>query len=261
MDFTSINEISKSYLGSFYSQNIMAGKTNPVSFQAVLDVNMGEQGLEDIFSTTFPTNDVSVKVGNCDIASEIWKRQDFPVWRYFQDDVSADNLNNWKPTGAEPTEAEPYIQQELSKIDFGKIVVMLPENLQKKMEADPEYAQEIAEKLQKWKTDYDREDNAIAVSQGDDPILYQMTKRYCIQLDEDGNVKDYAVISGGIDTKKSDDTNRTDNEAPRKTVAKTVKPKPIQGEVANAITGFVEVDYTNIAPYLVTFNKNKERQN
>ena len=112
--------------------------------------------------------------------------------------------------------------------------------------------------MQKWKTDYDREDNAIAVSQGDDPILYQMTKRYCIQLDEDGNVKDYAVISGGIDTKKSDDTNRTDNEAPRKTVVKTVKTKSIQREVANTITRFEEVDYTNLAPYLVTFYKNKE---
>lgn len=42
MDFTSINEISKSYLGNFYSQNIVAGKNNPVSFQAVLDVNMGD---------------------------------------------------------------------------------------------------------------------------------------------------------------------------------------------------------------------------
>ena len=41
MDFTSINEISKSYLGNFYCQNIVAGKNNPVSFQAVLDVNMG----------------------------------------------------------------------------------------------------------------------------------------------------------------------------------------------------------------------------
>lgn len=43
MDFTSISEISKSYFGSFYSQNIVAEKNNPVSFQAVLGVNMGEQ--------------------------------------------------------------------------------------------------------------------------------------------------------------------------------------------------------------------------
>lgn len=52
MDFTSINEISKSYLGSFYCQNIVAGKNNPVSFQAVLDVNMG--GLEDRLKVQYP---------------------------------------------------------------------------------------------------------------------------------------------------------------------------------------------------------------
>ena len=52
MDFTSINEISKSDLGSFYCQNIVAGKNNPVSFQAVLDVNMG--GLEDRLKAQYP---------------------------------------------------------------------------------------------------------------------------------------------------------------------------------------------------------------
>lgn len=211
-----------------------------------------------MFSAAFPKNDVSVKAGNCNIANEIWERKDFPVWRYFQDNVNADSLNNWKPTGAEPTGAESYIQQELRKIGFGKIVVILPESLQKKMEANPKYAQEIAKKLQKWKVDYDRMDNAVAASYGDDPILYQMTKSYCIQLDEDGNVKNYTVVSGGIDTKKSDDTNKTYNEAPQKTVVKAVKPKTIQGEVVNTITRFEEVDFTNIAPYLVNFYKNKE---
>lgn len=240
--------------------NTIVDKGNCPSFSQVFSEIRGTNQIsaKDMFSAAFPANDVSVKAGNCDIANEIWERKDFPVWRYFQDDVSADSLNNWKPTGAEPTGAESYIQQELKKIGFGEMVVMLPESLQKKMEADPEYAQEIAEKLQKWKTDYDRMDNAVAASYGDDPILYQMTKSYCIQLDEDGNVKNYTVVSGGIDTQKSDDTNRTDNEAPRKTVVKTVKPKSAQEKVANTITRFEEIDYTNIAPYLVTFYKNKE---
>lgn len=240
--------------------NTIVDKGNCLSFSQVFSEIRGTNQIsaKDMFSVAFPTNDVSVKAGNCDIANEIWERKDFPVWQYFQDNVSADSLNNWKPTGTEPTGAESYIQQELKKIGFGEMVVMLPESLQKKMEADPKYAQEIAEKLQKWKTDYDRMDNAVAASYGDDPILYQMTKSYCIQLDEDGNVKNYTVVSGGIDTKKSDDTNRTDNEAPRKTVVKTVKPKSVQEKVANTITRFEEVDYTNIAPYLVTFYKNKE---
>ena len=240
--------------------NTIVDKGNCPSFSQIFsEIRESNQiSAKDMFSNAFPTKDVSVKAGNCDIASKIWERKDFPVWQYFQDDVGADSLNNWKPTGAEPTGAESYIQQELKKIGFGEMVVMLPESLQKKMEADPEYAQKIAEKLQKWKADYDRMDNAVAASYGDDPILYQMTKSYCIQLDEDGNVKNYTVVGGGIDTQKSDDTNKTDNKVPRKTVVRTVKPKSVQEKVANTIARFEEVDYTNLAPYLVTFYKNKE---
>jgi len=240
--------------------NTIADKGNCPSFLQILSEirETNPISAKDMFSVAFPTNDVSVKAGNCDIASKIWERKDFPVWKYFQDDVSADSLNNWKPTGAEPTGAESYIQQELKKIGFGEMVVMLPESLQKKMEADPEYTQKIAEKLQKWKTDYDRMDNAVAASYGDDPILYQMTKSYCIQLDENGNVKNYTVVSGGIDTKKSDDTNKTYNKMPQRTVVKKIKQKSIQGETANTITRFEEIDYTNIAPYLVDFYKKRE---
>ena len=240
--------------------NTIVDKGNSLSFPQIFSEIRGTNQISanDMFSAAFPTNDVSVKVGNCDISSKIWERKDFPVWQYFQDNVIADSLNNWKPAGAEPTGAESYIQQELKKIGFGEMTVILPESLQKKMEADPEYAQKIVEKLQKWKTDYDRMDNAVAASYGDDPALYQMTKSYCIQLDEDGNVKNYTVVSGGIDTKKSDDTIRTDSKVPRKTVVKIVKPKSVKGETANIITRFEEIDYTNIAPYLATFYKNKE---
>lgn len=240
--------------------NIILNKGNDLSFPQIFSEIRGTNQIstKDMFSSAFPANDVSVKVGNCDISSEVWERKDFPVWQYFQDNVSADSLNNWRPAGAEPTGAESYIQQELKKIGFGKITVILPERLQKKMEADPEYAQKIVEKLQKWKTDYDRMDNAVAASYGDDPVLYQMTKSYCIQLDEEGNVKNYAVVSGGIDTKKSDDTNKAYNETTQKTVVKTVKPKSIQEGAANTITKFEEVDYTNITPYLVYLKKNKE---
>ena len=97
----------------------------------------------------FPVNAVDVKAGNCNVSSKMWERMDFPVWQYFHKNVNADRLNDWKPTGVEPIGAEPYIQQELNKIGFGEMVVLMPESLQKKMEADPAYAQEIMKKVQK----------------------------------------------------------------------------------------------------------------
>ena len=257
MDIKSLGILSSSATQG--NINTIVDKANSSSFSRIFsEVRETDQiSAKTMFSSAFPVYDVSVKVGNCNIASDIWERKDFPVWQYFQDNVSADSLNNWKQTGAEPTGAEPYIQQELSKISFGKIVVMLPESLQQKMEADPEYAQEIADKLQKWKVEYDRTDNALAASYGYDPIENQMSKRYCIQLDEDGNVKNYTVIGGGIGTKKSDDTNKTHNEVPHKTVVKTVQQKNSQREIVNGIAGWAEEDYTNIAPNLVTFYKKR----
>lgn len=245
--------------------NSIVGKGNRPSFSQIFSAIRGTDqiSVEDMFSAAFPANDVSIKVGNCDVADEIWERKDFPFWQYFRDDVSADSLNNWKPAGAAPTGAEPYIQRELSKVAFGKMVVIIPESLQKKMEADAEYAQKIVGKLQRWKTNYDRMDNAVAFSYGDDPMLFQITKRYCIQLDEDGNIKQNVCIGGGMDTKRSDDTNSfLYNEAVRRIVLNTVKPKYIQGGIAdaitaNAITGFEEVDYTSIAPFLAAFMKRK----
>ena len=212
-----------------------------------------------MFSNAFPANDVTVKAGNCKVSDGTWKRKDFPVWQYFQKNVSADGLNNWKPTGAEPTGAEPYIQQELSKIGFGGMVVLMPESLQKKIEADPAYAQEIMEKVQTWKADYDRIDNALVASYGDDPVLYQMTKSYCLQLDEDGNVENYAVISGGMDTKRSDDTKKTDEELPQKTISKTGKKNTIWRETNDFITGMGEADYTTMMPYLVGISQSERR--
>lgn len=224
--------------------------------QVFLEISGKGISVNDMFSDAFPVNAVDVKAGNCNVSSEMWERMDFPVWQYFHKNVNADRLNDWKPTGVEPTGAEPYIQQELNKIGFGEMVVLMPESLQKKMEADPAYAQEIMKKVQKWKTDYDRMDNAIAASYGDDPVLYQMTKSYCIQLDEDGNVGDYTVISGGMDTKRSDETNEMDEEIPKRIVSKTVKQSMVQRVTKDFITGVQEVDYTMVAPYLAAYYKN-----
>ncbi len=79
------------------------------------------------------------------------------------------------------------------------MVILMPESFQRKMEADPEFAEEVLKKVQTWKADYDREDNAIAASLGYNPELNQLSKSYCIQLDEDGNVGDYTVTGGGLD--------------------------------------------------------------
>ena len=90
-----------------------------------------------------------------------------------------------------------------SKLNYGQMVVNIPDELRDKMEADPQYAWEIVEKVQKYKADYDRRDNALAAAYGYNQTLHQMSKRYCFSLDEAGNVKNCRVTGGMLDAKNT----------------------------------------------------------
>ena len=180
---------------------------NNVSFGDILAAVQNEDTVspQDMFSAAFSDYNVKVKSGNCSVPSSYWDRKDFPAWKLFQDDTSADCLNRWRPQGTPPTGAEPAIQSALSQIDYGQMAVIIPDELREKMEADPKYAWEIAEKVQKYKEDYDRKDNALAVTYGYNSTLHQMSKRYCFSLDEKGDVETCWVVSGGMNTQQSDD--------------------------------------------------------
>ena len=149
------------------------------------------------FADAFIRYDVTTHVGKADITDSNWQRNDFPIWKYFEKGASADCLNGWKPSGPNPPQSDSRVQRGLSSIGPGKMSVIIPDALQKKMDADPEYAKEIMRKVQKWKTDYDNWDNATALSLGMNVAEHQASKNYLINLDEDGNVKQYAVSGGG----------------------------------------------------------------
>lgn len=97
----------------------------------------------------------------------------------------------------------------LSQIGYGQMAVIIPDELRKRMEADPQYAWEIAEKVQKYKGDYDRKDNALAATYGYNSTLHQMSKGYYFKLDEEGDVKICRVTGGVLDTQKSSEVNGT----------------------------------------------------
>lgn len=149
------------------------------------------------FKDCFPDMQVITKTGDCNVSSGIWCRTDFPFWEYFKRGTTADALNNWQPSGPQPSMLDPKIQRNLSGIGAGKISILIPEKLQAKMDADPAYAQEIYRKVAEWKEDYDAWDNATAASLGMNVAEHQLSKSYCVQLDEDGNVGNFTVVSMG----------------------------------------------------------------
>lgn len=141
------------------------------------------------FADAFSQYDVITHVGNANISSSNWQRNDFPFWKYFRKDTSADALNDWKPVGANPPQTRGDLQRNYSSIGPGRIAVLVPESLQQKMDADPAYARQIIAKLQEWKEDYDRWDNTVAASYGYNVSEHQAGKSYVFDLDENGDVR------------------------------------------------------------------------
>ena len=247
----------------YANTNISRHIGNNVSFGDILAAvqNKDTVSAQDMFSVAFSDYNVKVKSGDCSVSSSCWERKDFPAWKYFQDDTEADCLNTWKPRGAQPTGAEASIQSALSKIGYGQMAVIIPDELREKMEADPKYAWEIAEKVQKYKEDYDRMDNALAVSYGDNPSLYQMTKRYCFSLDEKGDVETCWVVGGGMNTKqstevqgknltKSKNNQQTQQIQRRFTTTSKRRSSSVQASSNDALSLLsMYTNYLNAAPY------------
>lgn len=173
----------------------MAGSTDYISTisKAYSTGKVGATNFED----AFPQYDVITHVGNADISSGRWQRNDFPFWKYFDKDTSADSLNDWRPVEENPPQTRGDLQRNYSSVGSGRIAILVPERLQQKMDADPAYARQIMAKLQEWKEDYDRWDNTAAASYGYNVAEYQAEKSYVFDLDENGDVRNCTVTGGG----------------------------------------------------------------
>lgn len=242
------------------SEGKVAGSTDISSFSEILsDACRSGADVSEMFKTAFPDNSVQIKVGNCDVAWKEWDRNDFPVWKYFEKDTSADCLNNWRGIGKNPPQWDSKVQQGLSKIDYGEMVIIIPEKLQKKMESDPQFAEEVLKKIQKWKENYDIADNAIAASYGNDPELNQLSKSYCIQLDENGNVGYHIVCGGGLDDNSSVEKEIKILSDDKVITIKKGKKESIDKSAENNIINVDQsIDFDIIAPYYVDLPMKKK---
>ena len=168
------------------STNIKGNIGSNVSFGDILEAvqNKDTVSAQDMFSVAFSDYSVKVKSGDRSVSSS-------------------------------------NIQSALSKIGYGQMAVIIPDELREKMEADPKYAWEIVEKVQKYKEDYDKRDNTLAATYGYNSTLHQMSKSYCISLDEKGDVKTCWVTGGGLDSQKS-------SEVQGKNISKTQNSQQVQ---------------------------------
>lgn len=195
MDFASLSKISEYYLGSIYCQNIMTGRTDQTSFQAVLDANMKGQRLEDILKAGYPGLKYHV-MDTSKINSSLWQRNDYPFEMFFKDDLDEAALD-WKPTSREPSMLDAGVQARLNAAR-GKYAIVVPPALQEKLENNPELSQSIIEKIS-------------TLIKEQDSVPSSMDS-FTITLDNDGNISNYRLSCGGGDIMMPSQIGRRKNE-------------------------------------------------
>ena len=66
----------------------------------------------------------------------------------------ANDLNAQNITGFRTISADSALQQELNKLGYGNMMILIPEEYQKQAEENTENAQKIGETFKKWKANY-----------------------------------------------------------------------------------------------------------
>lgn len=142
-----------------------------------------------------------------DCSSSNWIRNDFPHYKLFQSNVSAAEIENWQPSGEEPTQANSPACHALSRVAPGSVAVVIHPTVQAKMEEDPEYAREIFERIEAWFAFDEVRNAAIAAGHGDSGS--GITKR-AIAIGEDGLITNaMAAGEGRLTFSSSGGTGRT----------------------------------------------------
>lgn len=174
----------------YYEAELQVKGVSPIDYSQVVK-NAGS------FSDVFPDYQVITKVGTGNVQQGLWERNDFPFDKYFNNSTAVDELNHWRPTGKNPKMSDPVSQRRMQAVGPMKISIVIPEKLQEKMDADPEYARKIYAKVAKWKADYDRWNRAAAASLGaraQEIVAKPWEISYCLVLDEEGEVKQSCVF-------------------------------------------------------------------
>ena len=197
-----------------YTENKTSGREQVNSFSGVLksksaasvDAAKTEEtagtekvSLESMLKAKYPN--LVYNVG--DATSSAWRtRNDYPFEALFQESKkSVEQIENWSPTGANPK------NQRYIPIAPGSKAVMIHPKAQERMENDPEFAQEVMERIESWWA-YDIARNE-AISPGCTVGMSQ-----AIAIGEDGEIANVLACGGGdsisMNKNKNDDEDQYD---------------------------------------------------
>lgn len=176
--------------------------TDPVSAWGHTDEVPGAN-LEELLRAVHPQ--LTYHVMDC--SSKNWIRNDFPHYKLFQQNVNKYEIEHWQPTGDEPTQANSPACHKLSQVAPGSVAVVIHPAVQEKMDADPEYAREIFNRIEAWFAFDDARNCAIRAAHGD---TGSGIDQRAIAIGEDGMITNALAAGGGeLTFSSSGSTGRT----------------------------------------------------
>ncbi len=169
----------------FLNNNCTIKKATNVlgNFSETLDDAMGIQGvntLHDKLENIYPGIKYHV-LDTSKIEQNVWERSDYPFEKFYEDEID-ESIFDWKPTAQEPSMLSANVQAKLNAVR-GKFAIIIPPELEGKMENQPELAQNIMDKISKLIAEQDSVPSSI--------------DSFNITLDKEGNISHYRFSGGG----------------------------------------------------------------
>lgn len=186
-------DLEESKRNSMYTQEMLSYIYNKKEIQAQCEIQTDKVSetqavsLEAMLKQKYPRLVYHV----FDASSSFWKtRNDYPHYMLYQENADVSALENWKPKGPNPEYMASKEIRALGMVPPGSRAVVIHPKVQARMEQDPEYAKEIAARIDAWFT-FDLLRNE-AIIPGCSMELSQS-----VAIGEDGNIVNVQTSSPG----------------------------------------------------------------
>lgn len=234
------------------NNNLYSNKVSSSDFENML--NIAEKKVEK--TSTFISAKQSLQDTYPDLKYHVmdasqftyWNRLDFPDSKLFEENIDVEALKAWKPTKQTATGYEPWVQRDLEKIPKGLHAVFIHPTTQKNMDADPEYAKRIVNKIEKYF------ENDIKINEKIDPESIKGMSQ-AVTVTEDGEIGLHVTVCDGPSKTTSDS-----EEAAAKKGGKEQPPlsqlqnKSLSFPLGQITTATLEYDYR----YIHAFNQRRK---
>ncbi len=185
MDFAVTGKSGGYGLAEQFRKNAVPGKSEGAGFAEIAAAKTAgqpavpEASFKDLWQERYPGAYYNV-MDTSRIDGSLWGRNDYPWDKYFSS-YADDSVLDWKPSGAEPDMLDPKVQAKINST-IGKKAIVVPPELEEKMNHDPQLAKSVMAKV-----------NDFIAEQ--DIMNPNPRKGYLIALDQNGDIAHACITS------------------------------------------------------------------